>query len=103
MLADLRAHHDPAYALFSELIQSSFDDALPRFQDKSIDLLHLDGYHSYEAVKHDSETWLPKLSDRGIILLHDIEVRDDETFGAWRVLAEIKKHSPHVEVYHAFG
>jgi predicted O-methyltransferase YrrM len=37
----------------------------------SIDLLFVDGDHSYESVKLDVESWLPKLKDGGIIILHD--------------------------------
>ncbi len=103
VLSDLKAHHDKEYALFSELIQSPFDDALPRFPDGSIDLLHIDGYHSYGAVNHDFQAWLPKLSDRGVILFHDIEVRDRETFGVWRFWDEVKRGYPHFEFYHSYG
>ena len=103
VLADLKGYHDKEYALFSELIQSCFDDALPRFSDRSIDLLHIDGLHTYEAVKHDFETWLPKVSDRGVILFHDTDVRDRESFGVWRFWDEIKQKYPHFEFYHMYG
>lgn len=46
ILYELKTHHDLLYGSFSQLIQSSFDDALPHFEKGTIDLLHIDGYHS---------------------------------------------------------
>ena len=64
------------YSGFAGYIRSNFDDAAHRFEPKSIDLLHIDGLHAYEAVKHDYETWIDKMSDRGVILFHDINVHE---------------------------
>lgn len=102
ILSDLRAHHDQLYSSFSRLIQTTFDDALECFNDGTIDLLHVDGYHTYEAVKHDFETWLPKLSERGVVLLHDINTRRDG-YGVWQFWEEVNGEFLSLELVHAHG
>lgn len=103
VLGNLKEHHDERYGLFSKLVQSHFEDARTHFEDSSIDVLHIDGCHTYEAVKYDFESWLPKMSNRGVVLLHDTEVRDDPSFGAWRFWDEIKRKYPHFAFYHSCG
>ena len=40
-------------------------------------------------MNNDYRTWLPKLSPRGIILFHDTNVRNRDTFGVYKLWDEI--------------
>jgi len=42
-----------------------------------IDVLHIDGLHTFDAVKTDYETWSPFVKDDGIILFHDVAAFPD--------------------------
>lgn len=98
----LLEYHQEHYADFSTLMRMTFDEASAYFDDGSIDLLHIDGLHTYEAVKHDFETWLPKLSDRAIVLFHDTCVRE-RGFGVWKFWEDVRTRYPSYEFTHAHG
>ncbi|HUC84716.1 MAG TPA: class I SAM-dependent methyltransferase [Candidatus Acidoferrales bacterium] len=98
---DLKAHHQP-YESFSKLLRMTFDEALGQVADKSVDLLHIDGLHSYEAVKRDYESWLPKLSKRGLVLFHDTMVQE-RGFGVYQLWAELSRNFAHFNFEHGYG
>jgi predicted O-methyltransferase YrrM len=51
----LKAYHKQ-YESFSRLLRMTFDEALERVPDESVDLLYIDDLHTYEAVKRDYNT-----------------------------------------------
>lgn len=84
------------------LMRTYFDDASKSFEPGSIDLLHIDGLHTYDAVKHDFLTWLPKMTPRGVILFHDTTVRN-EGFGVYRFWSEIERQFTTFQFFNSHG
>ncbi len=58
------------YRKLIEPIRLNSKEAASNF-DRTVDLLFIDGDHSYETVKTDLKSWLPKLSAGGLLLMHD--------------------------------
>ena len=103
VFADVQQHNQQMYGTISNLLRMTFDEAVGYFSDGSIDLLHIDGLHTYEAVKHDFETWLPKLTPAAVVLFHDTNVRE-RGFGVWRLWEELASRYPlSLEFIHSHG
>ncbi len=99
---EIAAYNQSRYAEFSQLMRMLFDEAIEHFESESIDLLHIDGVHTYEAVRHDFETWWPKVRRGGIVLLHDTFERN-AGFGVWKLLNELSQELPTAEFRHSNG
>ena len=99
----VHAHNEQLYNSFSRLLRMSFDEAVSEFAEEGIDLLHIDGAHTYEAVRHDFETWWPKIRPGGVVLLHDSGERQAD-FGVWRLLDDLRANRlPIGEFTHSHG
>jgi len=98
----LRRHDDAHHPGFSPLVESTFDEAAGRFADQEIDLLHLDGYYTYETVARDFETWRRKVSERGVVLFHDVADHLVD-FGVSRLWAELSATYPSFAFEHEGG
>ena len=83
----------------AELWRMTFDEAVKKVSPTSVDLLHIDGRHLYEDVKHDFETWRPKLFPGATVLFHDTQSFD----GVKQFWNEVKQHYAHFEFEHAYG
>jgi predicted nucleic acid-binding Zn-ribbon protein len=99
---EVSAFNAAHYPSFSTLLRMSFDEASPLFGDETIDLLHLDGCHTYEAIQHDFTRWFPKVKAGGVILFHDIAVRTGD-FGAWKLWEEVSSGFPSFAFQHDCG
>ena len=103
IFSQVSAHSHEYYAGFSHLLRMSCDDAVTYFADESIDILHIDGLRTYEAIRHDFETWLPKLVPGAVVLFHDISVRE-RNCGVWRLWEDLREQHPNnIEFRHSYG
>jgi len=99
--AAVRAENEK-YSRFSTLLKKTFAEALEDIPDASVDLLHVDGRHFYNDVREDFESWIPKLSNRAIVLFHDTEVRERD-FGVWRYWSELAPKHPSLNFTYQHG
>jgi predicted O-methyltransferase YrrM len=73
-------------------VRQGFSHEQARDWQQPIDLLFLDGDHSYEAVRQDFEDWAPKIRPGGFLALHDVVHAQHE--GPRRVVEERVRNDP---------
>ena len=109
LYVEIASYMSNTYPGIATLLRKDFNVAAADFEDKSIDLLHIDGTHTFEAVSNDFHTWFGKLSDRAVVLFHDVNVNIENTgpasvhFGVRRFFDSIKQDYPHFEFAHCWG
>lgn len=76
-----------------QVLDMSSHEALESWDPKRcIDLLWIDGDHSYEGCKFDFDAWSPRLVPRGVVALHDSgyetvgRVIDEAVAAGWTII-----------------
>ena len=92
---DVRVYNTEQYGDFSRLIAGDLREAVHRFPDGSIDLLHVDVEAGEGVLDSLSQDWTRKLSPRGVILLHGVATRFTEG-PAKTFLGNLTANYPHV-------
>lgn len=85
------------------VINGLFDQVLPELlkELKQLDLIFIDGNHEENATLQYVNSILPYLSDKGIIILHDISWSSG-MYNAWRKLCMSENYTVTVDVF-SFG
>jgi predicted O-methyltransferase YrrM len=77
----------------------SHSDAVAQKIKQSLDLLYIDGDHTYEGVKRDYEMYGPMVNKGGMIVFHDIVVHPRETgCEVSRFWEEVKQGKRYTEI-----
>lgn len=84
------------------ILRMDYTQAAHRFADGSIDLLNLDGFFDAEGLEEVLDTWRPKLSSRGAIMMHDINAQHAGS-SVWRVWENMRSQFPTLEFRHDQG
>ena len=91
------------YSEFSSYKKNNFVDSMKEIDNDSIDLIHIDGFHSYTAVKSDFNLALEKIEKlNGIILMHDIN-EYQLTFGVNKFWIEVESSFKTFRFNHGHG
>lgn len=101
-LSNLKAHHDPLYGDFSQLIQIAPGEAHANFENGTVDLLHISGCNSDELTGDWFKSWLPRISNRGVVVIDNINLAHNGS-SVWRRWKEIRGAYPHFEFAHQGG
>lgn len=84
------------YAKNIHLIVGPFQEIAQKWNRK-IDILHIDGVHSYMSTKQHYDNWSRFLSEEGVILIHDVLSFPNETGRFFRELDLFKVIFPHAQ------
>ena len=99
--ARILGHNEAQYSSFSRALRCTPDEALSRFSNGSIDLLHVDAEE--DALEPEEvEAWLPKMSKRGVVLLHRSASTAPGT-GSSNCFDTLRRNRPHFEFLHGEG
>ena len=71
-------------------------DSTRAFIEEKVDVIFIDGDHSYEGCKADIDNWYPQMAEHGVMLFHDV---DASSPGVVQAVEEFAKNNK-LEVYY---
>ncbi len=75
-----------------------FQEDSTQFQlDKKVDVIFIDGDHSYEGCKDDIDNWYPQMAKGGVMLFHDA---DETSPGVVQAIEEFAEEN-HFNVFYS--
>jgi hypothetical protein len=83
-------------------IQGLPTHAVNCFENGSVDLLNIKGYHTYDGVKAAFDSWSSKMSDVGIILFHDTNNHKSDC-GVWQLWHQLRDSYGGLSFKHSNG
>ena len=104
MMATVRRHRGSVFAAFQrnlraagvshlvEPVVATSVNASKRFDDRSLDFVFIDACHTYEAVKADILSWLPKVKPGGVLAGHDFGTYRSVTQAVTELLGPVLVH-----------
>jgi len=90
------------YQAFSTLLETTSEETRVGFPDGTVDLLHFHGQPGRDPTAREFEAWLPKMSERGLVLLDNTAVGRGEP-GSGRLVRELAARFPTFEFSHGNG
>lgn len=83
-----------------ELIVDNFDNCINRIKDEnpSIDILYIDGNHTYEATMRYFKTLLPCLHSKSLLIVDDVYWSDD-MLKAWEEIKESSEVTLSIDLF----
>ena len=99
--AELTRFHDARYNAFSRLLHMPPGNASARFEDGSVDLLHVYAHRAGDVARTYAQ-WVPKLSPRAVLLLHGTNNGAEGT-EIRRFWMELRTGHPGFEFLHGDG
>lgn len=104
-VATLRSYVRPTQELHliraDSHLQATLDDVQRRLGGREIDLLFVDGDHTYPGVRRDYEMYGPLVRKGGLVLFHDIMYHGDPQCQVQLFWRQVKRRCRYVETVEA--
>ena len=79
--------------------QGNIDNTLFKYARERLDIAYVDANHTYEATMRYVQYLLPRLTERGVVIIDDIHYSEDME-RAWQELKQDKQVTTSMDLYH---